>query len=189
LFQSFERPKSETIGEGFQSNHFGKFAGGPLDDMIISPFLIPITAIICAFVYVIVKTLAHARVRELEIRERIAMIERGLVPAPEVDPRGFDRAMNRLERHEYRGYRRTSSGRHRRAGVTLMGVGFGLMVLIAFTSGEESVAIGVGGFLVVIGAAFFINSLIETPSDPIAQQPPWSPPTPPSPPAEAPRRD
>lgn len=156
--------------------------------MIISPFLVPITAIVGGFLYVIVKTLAHARVRELEIRERIAMIERGLVPAPEVDPRGFDRAMNRLERREYRDHRRSSSGRHRRAGVTLMGVGFGLMVLIAFTSGEESVAIGVGGFLVLIGVAFFINSLIDAPSEPLAQ-PPWIPPTPPSTPAEPPRRD
>jgi uncharacterized protein DUF6249 len=129
-----------------------------VDDMfVISPFLIPITAIAGAFVFVIVKTLVRARVRELEIRERIAMIERGLVPAPEVDPRGFDRAMSRLERREYR----YGSGRHRRAGVTLMGVGFGLMVLIAFTSNETSVAIGVGGFLVVIGIAFFINSLID----------------------------
>jgi uncharacterized protein DUF6249 len=129
-----------------------------LDEMFeISPFLIPITAIIGAFAFVIVKTLVRARVRELEIRERIAMIERGLVPAPEVDPRGFDRAMGRFERREYR----RGSGRHRRAGVTLMGVGFGLMVLIAFTSNETSVAIGVGGFLVVIGIAFFINSLID----------------------------
>ena len=37
--------------------------------------------------------------RELEVRERIAMIERGLVPPPEVDPRGFDRAMDRYERY------------------------------------------------------------------------------------------
>jgi len=42
-----------------------------------------------------------------------------------------------------------------------MGVGFGLIVLIAFTSDETSVAIGVGGFLVMIGVAFFVNSLID----------------------------
>jgi len=129
-----------------------------VDDMfVISPFLIPITAIVAVFVLVIVRTLVRARVRELEIRERIAMIERGLVPAPEVDPRGFDRAMNRFERPEYR----YGSSRHRRAGVTLMGVGFGLIVLIAFTANETSVAVGVGGFLVVLGIAFFINSLID----------------------------
>ena len=124
---------------------------------VYSPLLIPISVIMGAFVLLIVRTVVRARVRELEVRERIAMIERGLVPAPEVDPRGFDRAMRRLERREYR----SGSGRHRRAGVTLMGVGFGLMVLIAFTSNETSVAIGVGGFLVVIGVAFFINSLID----------------------------
>src|SRR3954469_21765060 len=103
-----------------------------------------------------VKTAVRARLRELEIRERIAMIERGLVPAPEVDPRGFDTAMSRMERRDYQ----YGSGRHRRAGVTLMGVGFGLMVLIAFTANDTSVAIGVGGFLVMIGIAFFVNSLI-----------------------------
>jgi hypothetical protein len=124
---------------------------------VVSPFLIPIVAIVGAFLLIIIRTVLRTRVRELEIRERIAMIERGLVPPPEVDPRGFDRAMSRLERREYR----HGSGRHRRAGVTLMGVGFGLMVLIAFTSDETSVAIGVGGFLVMIGIAFFINSLID----------------------------
>ncbi|MBW8860795.1 MAG: hypothetical protein JF601_00235 [Acidobacteria bacterium] len=129
-----------------------------MDDVFVySPLLIPISVILGAFVLMTVKTVVRARVRELEIRERIAMIERGLVPAPEVDPRGFDRAMTRLERREHR----SGSGRHRRAGVTLMGVGFGLMVLIAFTANETSVAIGVGGFLVVIGIAFFVNSLID----------------------------
>src|SRR5262245_51127287 len=65
--------------------------------------------------------------------------------------------MNRFERREFR----YGSTRHRRAGVTLMGVGFGLIVLIGFTSNDASVAIGVGGFLVVLGIAFFINSLID----------------------------
>ena len=68
-----------------------------MDDLHVSwVFLIPIVSIIGSFTYVIVLTLSRARVRELEVRERIAMIERGMVPAPEVDPRGFDRAMNRL---------------------------------------------------------------------------------------------
>jgi hypothetical protein len=150
--------------------------------MVVNAFWIPVVAIVGGFAYIIVKTMANARVRELEIRERIAMIERGLVPAPEVDPRGFDRAMSRLESRE----RSYGSGRHRRAGVTLMGVGFGLMVLIGFTTGEPDVAVGVGGFLVVIGLAFFINSLIET-DDRRGAAPPWAapassttpPPTPP----------
>ena len=106
-----------------------------MEEMFINPFLIPIVAIVGSFIYVIIRTLAHSRVRELEIRERIAMIERGLVPPPEVDPKGFDRAMSRLEHHDERGVHRgygAYGGRHRRAGVTVMGVGFGLMVLITF---------------------------------------------------------
>jgi hypothetical protein len=132
-----------------------------LDDLHFAwPFLIPIVAIICSFAFVIVLTLSRARVRELEVRERIAMIERGLVPPPEVDPRGFDRAMDRYER-----YRERSPGRHRRAGVTLMGIGFGLMMLIGVAGDSISSGIGVGGFLVIMGLAFFINSLFDQPRD------------------------
>jgi hypothetical protein len=167
-----------------------------VEDTIIGPFLIPVVAIIGAFAYSIVHTLARSRVRELEIRERIAMIERGLVPAPEVDPRGFERAMGRLERHERLERRMFSGGsgaRHRRAGVTLVGVGVGLMVLIAFSAGEAAVAIGVGGFLVVVGLAFFVNSFIDNASQPPMNPasfneprswgaPPQGPPSPPEPP-------
>jgi hypothetical protein len=150
------------------------------------PFLIPIVAIIGAFTYAVVQTLARARVRELEVRERIAMIERGLVPPPEVDPRGFDRAMDRYER-----YRERSPGRHRRAGVTLMGVGFGLMLLIGVAGDSMSSGIGVGGFLVIMGVAFFINSLFETRRDdypPASPRPNSSPMTPASSMPEPPRR-
>jgi hypothetical protein len=138
-----------------------------LDDNL-SPFLIPlmgimipITAIIGAFVFIIIKTLAKARVRELEIKERIAMIERGMVPAPEVDPRGFDRAISRIERRESR----HGSGRHRRVGVTLIGVGFGLMLLIGVAGGSVSEGVGVGGFLVIMGVAYVINSFFEQRGD------------------------
>jgi uncharacterized protein DUF6249 len=121
--------------------------------------LIPIIAIVAGCTIAIVGTLARSRVRELEIRERIAMIEKGLVPPPEVDPRGFDRAMAHQDRYAYAtGYR--PYGRHRRGGITLIGVGFGLMVLIAAT-GHPRNSIGVGGFLVILGLAFLINGLFE----------------------------
>lgn len=132
-----------------------------MDDLHFAwPFLIPIVSIVGAFTYAIVHSLARARVRELEVRERIAMIERGLVPPPEVDPRGFDRAMDRYERYRYR-----APGRHRRAGVTLMGVGFGLMMIIGVAGNSMSEGIGVGGFLVIMGLAFVINSLFDYPRD------------------------
>ena len=119
--------------------------------------MIPIVAIIGAFAFIITRTLAKSRVRELEVRERIAMIERGLVPAPEVDPRGFERAMASQQRSGSA----KSAVRHRRLGITLMGVGFGLMVMIGFAGQNPADGIGVGGFLVVIGIAFFVNSLFD----------------------------
>ena len=147
------------------------------------PLLIPIIAIIGGFVTAIFSVMAKARVQEARIRERIAMIERGLVPPPEVDPAGFDRAMNAFEHRDPFRYGR-SSGRHRRSGVTLMGIGFGLMVLIGLTSGETSVALGVGGFLVVLGLAFLVNSFVDdgrqSESQWRASVPPQNPPAGPS---------
>ena len=131
------------------------------------PFMIPIVGTICTFAFVIVLTLSKARVRELEVRERIAMIERGLVPPPEVDPRGFDRAMHRYERSRYR-----SPGRHRRAGVTLMGIGLGLVMLIGVAGGSMNEGIGVGGFFVIMGLAFCVNSLFDRPSEEYPAAPP-----------------
>ena len=125
--------------------------------LIAGPFLIPIVAIVGAFAYLIVKSIHKTRIRELEIRERIAMIEKGLVPPPEVDPRGFDRAMNRYDQV----HRNSGAGRHRRAGVVLVGVGIGLMILIGF-SGEPGEGIGVGGFVTVLGLAFLVNSFFES---------------------------
>jgi hypothetical protein len=138
-----------------------------MEDFMFSPFLIAIVAIIGSFTYSIVRSLANARVRELEVRERIAMIERGLVPPPEKDPQGFDRAMSRYDRLRDEGdddewpLRRRTPARYRSAGITLMGVGFGLMLMIGVAGGAAEAGIGVGGFLVVMGLAFFVNSWLS----------------------------
>lgn len=133
-------------------------------EYMFSPFVVAVVAIIGSFTYSIVRSLANARVRELEVRERIAMIERGLVPPPEKDPEGFDRAMSRHSRirdddeDDWDWHvRRRSPARFRSAGVTLMGIGFGLMLMITVLGGREA-GIGVGGFLVVLGLAFFVNA-------------------------------
>jgi len=152
-------------------------------------WLIPIVAIAGGVAAVIVVTVTRGRIRELEIRERIAMIERGLVPAPELDPRGFETAMDRVDQQDQRG--RFNPGRHRRAGVVVMGVGFGTAVLVGFTSGQPEIAIGVGGFLVVIGFAIFLNGVFSRdarPAYPLYRpiQPPPAGGSPPAPP-QAPR--
>jgi hypothetical protein len=42
-----------------------------------------------------------------------------------------------------------------------MGVGFGLVMLIGVAGDNISAGIGVGGFFVIMGLAFFINSLFD----------------------------
>ena len=134
-----------------------------MEDGYVWTTFVPIIAILGWVVVTVVNSISRARVREMEVRERIAMIERGLVPAPEADPNGFDRAMDRYDRMRYRsdriGYR--SYGRYRRAGITMMGVGFGLMFMLGFLTGEPRIGLGIGGFLAILGVAFFLNSRFE----------------------------
>lgn len=143
-------------------------------------FLIPVSIIVGLWAFLISFSMARARVRELQIRERIAMIEKGLVPSPVADPRGFDRAVRRYDRRPGRG-----PHRHRSAGVTLVGVGLGLMLMIAFAGNSPQKAVGIGGFVVMLGVAFIINGMFdqrqldteipsgaEPPLDPAAAPPP-----------------
>jgi len=144
----------------------------------LGPFLIPIVAIAGGILAGIVATVTRARVRELEIRERIAMIERGMVPPPESDPAEFDRRMHSMERIQ-QGHR---APRHRSAGVILVSVGLGMIVLLTYAGGVPREALGIGGFIVILGLGFFVNSLFASapvPPPPVSQNlndPPASPP-------------
>src|SRR3954465_1085166 len=99
--------QNRSIGWGSDMHWYGSFG-----------WIVGLAAVIAWPVVAVFSMWSRTRLRELEIRERIAMIEKGLVPPPEVDPGGFDRAMYRYDR-----YRPHSLGRHRRAGIILMGIG------------------------------------------------------------------
>lgn len=151
-----------------------------MQSFFFSPFSVAIVAILMGCLVAVTKTLAMGRVRELEIRERIAMIERGLVPPPESDPRGFERAMSRMEQRRYDGPVGRSGGRQRRVAVILVGIGLGLMVLITAAGDSPREAIGVGGFISILGLAFFVSSLMEPHTsnwNPAAAPPPPVPPS------------
>jgi hypothetical protein len=115
-------------------------------------FVIPIVAIASWALLRVVSMVMRSRVRELEVRERIAMIEKGMVPPPEVDPGGFDRELSRRDRSVSASTSR-SSCRHRRIGVIVAFVGLGLMVMLY-------PSFRVGGFLLLLGIGFIVNSLI-----------------------------
>jgi hypothetical protein len=125
----------------------------------ISPFMIPIVAIAGGLLVAIIGTISKARIRELEIRERIAMIERGLVPPPEKDPEVFEHRMQAIDRVQ----RRDQAPRFRSGGIMTISVGLGLMMLLWFV-GAEREGIGIGGFIVIIGLGLLVNSLFSRPS-------------------------
>src|SRR5580704_15850641 len=149
------RNGTETFAATRQSNHPRRaFLEACLDFGFVWPFVISIVAIVSGCVVAIVATISRNQVRALEIRERIAMIEKGLLPSPEVDPGGFDREMNRYDRRARSRHDRHGSFRHRRVGIILIGVGFGLMMLIAVSGDSVRDGLGVGGFFVALGLAF-----------------------------------
>ena len=107
------------------------------------------------FVLVAMTLSARQRMRELAMRERIAMIEKGLVPAPEVDPLRFERLVSTQSRPVS-----SRGARYRSAGVMLIGLGLGLLLLIAVAADSPDVGFGVGGGLAVLGAAVYFNGVL-----------------------------
>jgi uncharacterized protein DUF6249 len=140
----------------------------------VSPYMIPIVAIAGGLLVAIVGTISKARVRELEIRERIAMIERGLVPPPERNPREFEQRMETIDRVQ----RRDATPRFRSGGIMTVSVGLGLMMFLWFV-GAEREGIGIGGFVVIIGLGLLVNSLFSRPQS-YHYMPPQPPPGGPS---------
>jgi hypothetical protein len=98
---------------------------------------------------------SRRRIREMEHRERLAMIERGLAPSPEADPAGFERRTGIA-----RAAQSPHAARNRSAGVILIGFGLALAVLIAFAAGQPGVGLGIGGAFALLGAAFVVNGVL-----------------------------
>ena len=131
----------------------GRQTGGPLNPE--EAILLGITVLILAGVSVLwMAMLTRRRIREMEHRERLAMIDRGLVPPPEVDPAGFEQhsGVPRIES--------PSAVRSRSAGVIMIGLGLGMMVLLTFAADSPEVGVGVGGAFALLGAAFFVNAAL-----------------------------
>jgi hypothetical protein len=148
--------------------------------------LTSITIIVFASLGVLWMAMANRRaVREMEHRERLAMIQRGLLPAPESDPLGFEEAIDAFSGTGLR------SERWRTAGTLTIGLGIALMILLTFSAGEFSVGLGVGGAFVALGAAIVFNGITlsrsQRPRSQYARRPfPGNPPAPGEPPSPLP---
>ena len=158
------------MAPGAESNAFertgpqaGAQTGGQLHPE--EAILLGLTLVILAGVSVLwMAMLNRRRIREMEHRERLAMIDRGLVPPPELDPAGFERHAGapRIES--------PTAVRSRSAGVIMMGLGLGMMVLLTFAAESPEIGVGVGGAFAVLGAAFFVNAALL--GKPSSYQPP-----------------
>ncbi len=141
--------------------------------------IVTVTVIICGVAVLLMAMVNRRKMLEMKHRERLALIERGILPPPEVDPNGFERRALGMRPPS------RSSVRFRSAGVLMIGVGFALMLLISFAGDSPEPGIGVGGAFAVVGAALLLNGLFsardESLPDEIAPRP-ASPSPPPEPP-------
>jgi len=133
----------------------------------VSPRVVQNLIVIMFFVFLaggfIIATIGfifRQRLRELAIKERIAMIEKGLVPSPEMDPARFETLVGLRRPMDSR------SERYRSAGIIIMGLGVGMVFLLAFAAGIPRVAFGVGGGLAILGLAVFINGSMGSGAEP-----------------------
>jgi len=102
---------------------------------------------------------SRRQIREMEHRERLAMIERGLVPGMEADPGALDRrftpGLTPARAPESR-----AASRARTGGVTLISLGLALMFMLTFAAGQAEVGLGIGGAFALVGAGFYVNSVL-----------------------------
>ena len=114
--------------------------------------VLPMTGIIAGVAVIIAAMRHRAKVLELVHKERVAMIERGIVP-PELGPGGYDQ-------------QRRAAGTQSRSfslGIIVVGIGLALMTLIGVAGEAPESAIGIGGAIAILGGAFIVRSLLTAP--------------------------
>jgi len=133
-----------------------------VDDFYVLIMVMPIAVIIGGLIMGAMALHHRARLRELAYRERIAMIERGLMPPPEVDPKQFERTMSQVESLADTGFYESSpSARYRSGGIVLVGIGVGVFFIVAFAGEAMAAGVGVGGAIAIVGAALLLNSCLS----------------------------
>lgn len=145
-------------------------------------FAIPIIAIIGGFAVALAGIWHKSKLRQLAYQERIAMIQRGMVPPPETHPSAMDDAwphgvasgavhdaMGVVHRatggiNHATGYYYPDQERGMKTisfGIVMIGIGFGLMMIISFAGGEPDAGLGVGGGIAMLGAAFIAAGMVD----------------------------
>jgi hypothetical protein len=106
---------------------------------------------------------SQAHRNELRHQERMAMIERGIVPPPEMGGWAPPPAGGGVT---FRDQRVAKTSRSQMTfGIVLIGAGFAFMAVIGIAAGTPSVAIGIGGAVVIFGAALIVISQVVRPGE------------------------
>lgn len=123
--------------------------------------LLFVVAMFCGVFVIFLAMRQRSEVLERQHRERMALIERGQIPLPD-------------QTH------RPGSGASSRAlslGIIVVGLGLALMMIISVAGGAPDAGIGLGGAIVIIGAAFIVRSFVVRPE---SQNSSFQPPVPPN---------
>ena len=128
--------------------------------MRVESWIIPVVAITAWAAIVIYRMHVAGRMREQAHRERLAMIEKGLVPSAEADSKHLDAMM---DWHPSTVLGSSQAAHSRRTGITLIGIGIGLSLML-YVLGTGRVS-GAGVLLVALGIAFLVNAIFETRSE------------------------
>ena len=108
---------------------------------------------------------------EMQHRERMAMIERGIVPT------GSELG----EVRGHRGFARTAGGasasRSLSLGIVVVALGLGLMTLISVAAEAPEIGVGVGGAIAILGSAFIVRALVVRTEIGVPPAPPAAPPS------------
>jgi hypothetical protein len=117
--------------------------------------LLPVIVMVGGIAMLLIALHGRQRLKELAVQERIALIEKGLVPSPESDPAGFESALSRPPIS-------VKAQRYRSAGLMLTGMGLALAILLFFVTPRaiRGVALGVGGAMTVLGLTVLGNGLL-----------------------------
>ena len=144
-----------------------------MDEGFIVALLVTFMALAAGLTVIFAALRYRTKVLELRHAERLAMIERGLVPSPEMS--GFEMPMAGPPPEA------VVRGRSMSLGIIVVGFGIALTFLVGIAGGSLETGIGLGGAIAVLGAAFIVRSMVVR-----QVLPPGMPPRPPAPPHHPP---
>ena len=120
--------------------------------------LFPVLVLAGFFVLAAIWISRRARLREFAHRERLAMIEKGLLPPAELIGGGSPLAVPGA--FDVSGPASSTPSRFRSAGVMFVGIGVAVGLIIGVAAFEPIIGLGIGGAIAALGVAMIVNGVL-----------------------------